>query len=379
MNVYRLGNRVNGDSDVKEERYWDSALKRCLNRVFELLKLACEPLSYQNMIKVLNTSRGLNEEEYNVELTYARDNNDFSRIESEEQFCLQCLIKANPDYKASEVTQEQADMYDLVYNYFLIELPNLDEKTTAIVFESFMGIAEPFLSGLLYRHFSGETNLKPELTFTENKIIVLDFPVREYLESGIIAQVLFKIFFQQAVERRDVEDHPNPVFLWSDEVQYFIHPSDQLFLTTARSSLVATVYISQSISNYYAAMGNSADARSKVDSLLGNLTAKIFHANADAETNEYASRLIGQDIKYTDAKSSSKPLFGINIQTSKSITAHYHPQVQPKEFTTLLPGGEDNNRQVEAIVFIMGKKWSNKKNYLETTFIQEDKKSNNGK
>jgi uncharacterized protein (UPF0332 family) len=60
---------------------------------------------------------------------------------------------------------------------------------------------------------------------------VLNFPVREYLESGIIAQVLFKMFFQQAVERRNTDDYPTPVFLWSDEVQYFIQPSDQLFLT----------------------------------------------------------------------------------------------------------------------------------------------------
>jgi hypothetical protein len=249
-------------------------------------------------------------------------------------------------------------------------MPAADEKTKAIVKESFMGIAEPFLSGLLAKHFAGVTNLKPERTYLENKIIVLDFPVKEYLEAGIIAQSIFKLLFQQCVERRDVKKYPNPVFLWADEAQYFVNPYDQVFLTTARSSRTATVFLSQSISNYYAAIGGGQEARPKVDSLMGNLTTKIFHANSDAVTNEYASKLIGQEIDYLKGENRSGELYSLDVSKQESKSAQYLPQIQPKKFTILKSGGHNNDFEVEAIVFITGKIWADKKNYYEALFKQ---------
>lgn len=375
MNIYRMGNRIASEGDTKEERYWDTALKRCLNRVIELIKLAGEELTYHNMVNVLTTTNDLTESKYVVEDTYIKEQDDFSRIEKPENYCLHCLLKARYTHFADgmEYDQEQYDNYDLVYNYFLIDMPNMGDKTKSVVTESFMGIAEPFLSGVLKRHFSGVTNIFPESTYLENKIIVLDFPVKEYLDSGIIAQSIFKLLFQQSIERRNTKEKPNPIFLWVDEAQYFINPYDQIFLTTARSSRTSTVFLSQSISNYFAVMGSGSDAKARVDSLMGNLTTKIFHANSDAETNEYASRLIGKHIGELKNKSLSQGFMNLNISSTEGANSAIIPQVLPKEFTMLASGGANNNFAVEAYVFITGKKWSSGTNYFESIFLQNFK------
>jgi len=224
-----------------------------------------------------------------------------------------------------------------------------------------MGLAEPFLSGLLFRHFAGVTNLFPEIIYTEKKIIIMDFSVKEYLDAGIIAQSIYKMMFQQAVERRDVEKHPTPVFLWADEAQMFVNPYDQIFLTTARSKRVATVFLTQNIPNYLVVMGAGAEAKPKVDSLLGNLSTKIFHANMDAETNEYASRLIGQGLFGMTSESKSQVVGHMESKTV-GVSMQLRPQVLPLEFLRLKTGGvgysdQRDDYMVEAFITALGKEW----------------------
>ena len=61
------------------------------------------------------------------------------------------------------------------------------------------------------------------------------------------------------MERRDIEtqSNPKPIGLWIDEYQQFCtHKTDSQFQATARSSWVATVYITQNINNIFYVMGN---------------------------------------------------------------------------------------------------------------------------
>ena len=204
-------------------------------------------------------------------------------------YCIECLQLAAQRVINDEMEERYYDARD----YFFKQFARMNEKTRAIIAESFLGLAEAFSDGILKKHFSRSTNITPELTH-EGKIIILDFPVKEFLSSGVYAQGIFKLLWQQATERRDVKKYPLPVFLWADESQLFISDYDQIFQTTARSSKACTVLISQNISNYYVAVGGN-NSKARIDSLLGNLGTKIFHANNDAVTNEWASRVIGKD------------------------------------------------------------------------------------
>jgi hypothetical protein len=323
-------------------------------------------LVFEDLINRL-TDRTLTDDQ----LTALSDTVD-AELEETGDYCTKCLLDAYYNVERSNDvarTKDRVQSFNMVKEYFTVALPKLDEKPRGIIIESFMGIAEPFLSGLLCNHFADKTNIFPEWTFTQNKIIVLNFPIKEFLDAGIIAQSVFKLLFQQAVERRKTKDHPTPVFLWCDEAQFFINPYDQLFLTTARSSRTATVFLSQNISNYFAIMGQNGGAQ--VDSLMGNLCTKIFHANSDAHTNEYASRLLGQVQtirRNTTENSSPSSLFNSHSQTT---SIEYQIQVQSRDFTVLASGGDLHDFIVHGIVAVSGREWSDGANFLRVPFKQK--------
>ena len=356
MEIYKMGNRFSGSGGGGEsERYWDNALKRCINRMIQLLKFAKEQVSIDNMISILS----LAPHEEDVKQISALDQEGLLDL-CNENFCIACLVNAVEN--CSETPQERE--CDFVTNYFMKEFAKLDSKSRAIISESFLGLAEPFTSGILKKHFSETTNIRPELSF-EGKIIVLDFPVKEYLASGVYAQGIYKLLWQQAAERRDPNEDLLPTFLWVDEAQLFLSDYDQIFQTTARSAKACTVFISQNISNYYTAIGGS-NPRPKIDSLLGNLGTKIFHANNDAVTNEWAGNTIGKAFMNISS---------INIGKGQSqntgLQQQLHFQVEPREFTTLKSGGPINKFDVEAIMTIAGREWSNGLNFKKVFFDQK--------
>ena len=133
----------------------------------------------------------------------------------------------------------------------------MDDRTRSIVVESALSIFEPFMSGLLKEMLATESNITPELTHS-GKIIILDFPVVSYLELGTLIQSIFKFIWQQAMERRDVDKKPTPCFLFLDEAQLFVsNKEDMLFQTTARSSKCCTIFLTQTINNYYSVMSGT--------------------------------------------------------------------------------------------------------------------------
>lgn len=393
MEIYKMGNRFTGGGGGDKDRYWDNALKRSLNRMILLLILSGRDLTIANMIEIMASVPGED---------FAEEEESFSLDEwtdwYNKSFCVECVydiynqveswkneianledesfLSREDEVRLAELREtlpSLEDNYNTLRSYFYKQFARADEKTRSIVRESFLGLAEPFTMGVLKKHFAGGLTILPEWSY-EGKIIILNFSVKEYLDSGMYAQGIFKYLWQQAIERRDTKKHPLPCFLWVDESQYFVNEYDTIFQTTARSSRAATVFLTQNISNYYAQMGGKS-AMSKVDSLLGNLSTKIFHANNDAVTNEWASKAIGQGIITLEGESENRKNFHILADTKGiSRTPHILPQVLPKEFTTLLSGGKnedpDLNFIVQAIMIVKGHVWPKKMNYRMVEFEQ---------
>lgn len=360
MEIYKMGNKFSGGNTGESERYWETALRRLLNRIIQALKLAGETISIDNMRKLVATAPTEDE----VRLISEMSDSDLTRW-ANKNYCVGCVMDGGENVK----TKEEDEEHDLVYDYWMREFAKMPEKTRSTIEESFLGLAEPFMSGILKKYFSKGLNIRPEVTF-EGKIIVLDFSVKQYLHAGIYAQGIFKLLWQQAIERRDINKYPMPAFLWCDESQYFVSEYDTIFQTTARSSRACTVFLTQNISNYYAQMGGDS-SKAKVDSLLSNLSTKIFHCNADSVTNEWASKVIGYNLITLRSDSEQKKNFSFIADTvSKSYSAHLLPQVLPVEFTTLWTGGHYYGLKVQAIIQIKGRQWSDGANYRRVTFSQ---------
>lgn len=342
-------------SGRNSDPFWDRAMKRMLRNAIELVRYGTGRLSLEDLYGViLSAPQSL--EQANSEKW------------AENSFCYHCVAKG----EEQEKTAGQQRDFELAARYWLSDFPNLAEKTRSIIVESFISMADSFLRGTLNDLFCQDTNLVPELTH-EGVIIILDLPVKEYAEIGRYAQVLFKLIWQKSVERRNVQK-TRPVFLWADEAHNFIVSQDTDFQTTARSSQACTVYLTQNLSNYYAAIPVEG-GRYRIDSLLGCLQTKIFHANDSPITNEWAADVIAKrwQIHYDHSSSYG----GRNREREQqNLTGRrgLEYEVLPGEFQDLRVGGPKNGLQVDAYVFQGNRRWQvNGKHYMKATFFQEGK------
>ncbi|MGL4758960.1 MAG: TraM recognition domain-containing protein, partial [Patescibacteria group bacterium] len=341
-----------GDTFSGTNSYWLSTLKQLLRNTIDLITIATDTISVQDMYKVISTAPQNSED---------LQNNDWRKSST----CWRYLEMNN--LKSKKLDDDRNFDLDVTRNYWTTEFPNLDDKTRSIIVSMFTSRADCFLRGSLRKIFCNDeaSTVTPELTF-EGKIIILDLPKKEFEEIGQYAQVLFKYMWQRAVERRIVKDDTLPVFLWVDEAQYFYTEYDSLFQTTARSSRVCSVFITQNIPNYEMVL-KGGNSYTKVQAFLGNLQTKIFHANSDIVTNKYASQLIAQT--YVNRNNTSQNSSNNQSYSSQRVL---EDQVLPKEFAELKNGGEENNNCVEAIVYQTGRKWilNNCKNYSKVEFKQ---------
>jgi hypothetical protein len=224
-----------------------------------------------------------------------------------------------------------------------------------------------------------QTTLSPEDVLA-GRIVVLDLPLKEWGSVGLLIQVIWKMLFQRAVERRDIAANRRPVFCWIDEAHHFLTSGDALFQTTCRSSRCATVMLSQGLPGFHSAFGDGDKGKAETASLLGNLTTKIFHANGCTTTNEYSANLIGRTRQFM-VNSSSSFQSGSGFpgmsgsdggrQGNAGISETFELEVQPNEFSTLRTGGPENRLEVDAVVYHSGKRFKRSgKTWQLVTFKQ---------
>ncbi len=363
--VLEIAERGQGQGGGREdEGYWRKALKQLLRNAVDLLVFATGTVSVPDL--------------YRIVISAAKS---LQQAQSEEwkatSFCFECLGKAD---KASKSVSQKSD-FGIVADYFLLEFPCLSDKTRSVIVSTFTSCIDVLNRGVLRELFCTTTNVAPNMT-EEGKIILIDLAVKEFREVGQFAQVLWKYAFQRSIERRDVRANPRPVFLWADEAQNFLTSYDFQFQSTCRSSRVAVVLLSQNISNFYAALGGNEKARVETDSLAGNLNTKILHANGDAVSNEWASRMIGRCRQFFMNANNSEQQpdnemtywLGFNQpgQNSAGLSEQYEFEVQPSAFTTLRTGGLQHKGLIDAIVFQNGKRFgASGRTWLLTTFKQQ--------
>jgi len=281
--------------------------------------------------------------------------------------CWELLVEAND----RDLTKWELLDFETSDEYWLGEFPRMSEKTRSGIVSMFTSMADNLMRRPFRMLFSEEPEdwtqvAYPELTH-QGAIVIMNLPVKEYGNAGRAAQVIYKYLWQQAAERRDVTKNDRPVFLWVDEAQNFASSYDMQFQATARSSRACTVYITQNLPNYYAEFGTGI-GKHQVDSLVGNLQTKIWHANSDPSTNLNAADTIGKD--WMIRAGSSRSLGGDKLNFGKSSSESFDYQIPPSHFSRLATGGPLNDLIVEAIVFQNGRLWSDGGTFLTAAFKQ---------
>lgn len=323
--------------------FWERAMKSLVRNCVDLLAAAGAPVTLHNMFDVVRSAPT------SVDLIQSEEWRQGSSCWRYVQAAQKSVTGTGPKIDFHEVTA-----------YWLEHFPTLGDRTRSSIVAVFITLAEALMRSKMRELFCSGTTVAPE-DILAGKIVVIDLSVKEWGEVGRIAAVLWKYCFQKTVERRkdNPDGHGRPVFLWAEECQYFISRHDALFQATARSSRAGTVYLTQSIPSLVAAIGAEQEGRALVDSLLNNLVTKIFHANSDATTNEYASKLIGKEIrKFGTAGRSignSPGSWLPSVTRSSGYSEQLDDIVHPTDFSRLRRGGPENGYLVGGIMVQMGR------------------------
>jgi hypothetical protein len=345
------------DSGGGSDPYWTRAMQQLLRNAIDLAMLArgtaSIPLIHDIIMSAATSAEQTKTEEWR-----------------NESICFKLMAEAH----GKDFDKWEGYDLDSTVAFWLKEYPNLSEKTRSSILSTLTTMMDNFLRRPFRRLFAEVPDdpyqiIKPEFTH-KGGIVIINLPVKEFGDAGRAAQVVYKYLWQQAAERRNVKEDPRPIFLWVDEAQNFATEYDMQFQATARSSRACTVYLTQNLPNYYAEMGGE-HSKYRVDSLVGNLQTKIWHANSDPSTNEHAAETIGKSWHKRQSSGQSMGADSFNLSSGESESFDY--DVSPQSFTMLKKGGNSNGRIVEGYVFQNGRKWitNNNKTHLLTKFKQE--------
>lgn len=340
--------RDRSQGNREHDAFWRNAGARLLRCATDVLILAGRPVTVRDL--------------YRVVLSAPQSLDDVKSPEWQDRsYCFGCFTAAD---KRPRSPGQRAD-YEVVADYFLKEFPALSEKTRSVIVSQFTATCDVLLRGTLRELFAGGTNITPEET-ENGRIILVDMPLKVWGAVGLFANLLWKTSFQRAIERRDVAKSPRPTFLWSDEGHYFLNKEDSLFATTCRGSRCALVLITQNVANIDAAMGNGEAGQAEAESLIANLGTLIFHTNTCRRTNEFASRLVGEErvlmasgnTQYDGDAEWSASLgldwLGKSGSTSAGFGEQFRPILEPAFFSRLRAGGRVNGYVADTIVIKSG-------------------------
>ena len=349
MQLAELRDRNRGTGG--DSQFWYDSAKQLLSSAIDLIGLAGEPLSFAGIAKAV------------AEAPYTPD--EVKDAEWQGRSAVNAWIEKA--LARTDLDDVQRINLGIAIEYFFATFPRMDDRTRSGITATVSSVIYSFQRGHLAQLFDSTTNLTPEDSF-RGAVIVLDLPVKEYLEFGQVAQVLFKLMWQRAAERRNPNKFPRPVCLFADEAQLFLTSHDSLFQATARSAKVASVLLTQNIDSIRERFP-AASAKTAADALLGNFHTKLFCSNDHVGTNEWAAKLIGEEWQTRSNVSTS---LGSEGSMSAGTVESRRFLVDPIEFARLAKGGPENDGRVEAILYRSGRPFAaTGTNHLRVAFPQD--------
>jgi hypothetical protein len=353
-----LVDAVSSNSDkMANEDIWIKATNQLMRSLFEVFILAKETLTIDRMNKFLAMA---------PQAAMKDPENDWRRIP----------VFGNILERASQAqTPEDKRVFDGVYDYWTRVFPSYRDRMRNSIVLGFSGMADILAGRGIHELACGETKISPEVILS-GYIVILDLPIKEYGQGGLLIQAAWKHLFQMAVERRTVVDsdayrYPMfyidekqnsiiplsvasgtgdrrcPVFLWEDEAQFFFAKHDIEFQATCRECRVAHVVISQNLHNFFH-LGHNPHT---VEGTFSLMNTQVFHANNDHYTNKWASDKIGKELRTrinfsTSMETPKTQGFWARFDTPESKSSRgtsSHTQweeiVRPEEFHRLKKGG----------------------------------------
>ncbi len=272
---------------------------------------------------------------------------------------------------------------NLARQYFEEEVTRWSDKTRTSVQLCATTVLNAFLSYPLIHMLSGQpSTITPDDVVDRGKILIVNLPYKQYYKQSKILGCLMKLAVQRKLDRRLATwtgdpDLMIPCWIICDDGHAFSVRSDIGFQSTAREARCVSLFLTQGISsirNELGAEGGNGD--SLVGEYLMNHACKFFCCNDDHETNEAASRLIGEHDVRKSGGGTNKGKNGERGETvnqSSNWSTMRERWFKPEEFRALRMGGPSNDHIVDVVVVLPGvaRFKANQRPYLVTQFHQK--------
>jgi type IV secretory pathway TraG/TraD family ATPase VirD4 len=230
----------------------------------------------------------------------------------------------------------------------------LPARTPGGIVATLSNILTPFNYPPFDELMAGRSTLSLAECIDQGKVLYVHFPIARRRLMAQTVGTLLKVEYGRQVLLR--AHKPRPSFFFCDEFQVFFRTdketNDSDFFERSRGSNHANIIATQ---NRPALLKRSATEH-PIDSLLGNCATKIFLRNTDPDTNEWGSKLFGEQIETlvsTSRIAGKADPRRSGASTSVSASASFAPVVKPEEFIRLAqPSAKDRIDDAEAIVHL---------------------------
>ena len=277
-------------------------------------------------------------------------------------------------WNAQKTPIEKNDL-ELGKDFWLTEWPSEDPKTRANVLAGVLGILSVYASGIVRAMVSGETNVSPD-DILAGKWVLVDFPPSAWGVAGSFICAGWKYLTEQAILKRQATEDSPFVTIWCDEAHLFANTHDSHFIAQCRSHKGCLVYLSQSVSSFYAALGGGKEHH-EADALLANFSHTIIHASDPVTAKWGVSKLGRERVMLFGGGSGPREdedvldeLMGKKSSFSVSFSEHYEQVLQDQAFMVGRTGGPDNGFLADAILIKSGEPFSSGRNYEFVSFSQ---------
>jgi hypothetical protein len=274
-------------------------------------------------------------------------------------------------------TPLEAHDFKQAYDFWTLEYPAQDPRTRSNVLQGVMGILHVYNTGIVREMVSGNTNVSPD-DILAGKWVLVNFPPSTWGEVGSFICSGWKYLTEMAILKRKADPDSPFCVVWADESHQFVNSYDGYAIAQIRSHMGGLVFLSQSVSSFYAAMKGHAGEH-QATALLANFAHWIVHA-CDPTTAKVCTSMLGRErqMLFSGSMNSGRgeentiydELMGKHQAFHGSFSEHYEQVLQDQVFMIGRTGGPVNDFMADAVVLKSGEPFSSGKNYLLTAFSQ---------
>jgi len=288
----------------------------------------------------------------------------------------------HPHYQLIKAAKQNAktpiELHDvkLAEQYFLAELPSLNDRTRSSITAGVMGLLHALNTGIVRELLCTSTTITPDELERERKWLFVNMPIVPGDASAAMVNSALKYEMQRYILRRNPGPFDPIYCLFFDEFQKVANSYDAAFLAECRSHKGMMIALTQSLHAMYANMGGKGGEH-LVDSLVTNYGQVVVHTLGDAQSANQFAALLGQrrEIFVSTSISSDRPeawdvLWG-QAPASVSVNESYQNVLQPAVLLSGLRQGGPPDNIVDGVVIRTGQPFNDTgENYLITSFKQ---------